>query len=246
MRENCVHAAKQMHAFIRGTRRIHPPPSRVDENDSSKICNSITSKHNEFLNISKRLQRNGYPKKVINNTITKFSNKKPNQDVNDDIEPPPKLVFTKLPFLGDAAYHLEKEIGTFLDTKVQNNFKFILTHTTSPIKNFFRYKDRQQLLHSAGVVYELKCSCGQKYIGQTRRNLITRLKEHNPAKNGSSDVADHLYSNPNHSIDFKNPKILAKDEYLNKLLIKETLLIQQTNPQLNTDKFSHPLYLFNT
>ena len=31
-----------------------------------------------------------------------------------------------------------------------------------------------------------------------------------------------------------------------KLLIKETLLIQEKQPQLNIDKTSTPLYLFNT
>jgi len=32
----------------------------------------------------------------------------------------------------------------------------------------------------SNVVYQLKCSCGSVYIGQTRRNLKSRMEEHNP------------------------------------------------------------------
>ena len=36
-----------------------------------------------------------------------------------------------------------------------------------------------------------------------------------------------------------------RSDHWRKLLIKETLMIQQRNPDLNSDKASIPLYLFN-
>ena len=53
-----------------------------------------------------------------------------------------------------------------------------MSHSTFNIGKLFPYKDRQSLLRSVGAVYQLTCSCGQKYIGQIKRNLITRLNEH--------------------------------------------------------------------
>ena len=50
-----------------------------------------------------------------------------------------------------------------------------MPHSTFNIGKLFPYKDRQSLLHSVGVVYQLTRSCDQKYIGQTKRNLITRV-----------------------------------------------------------------------
>ena len=70
-----------------------------------------------------------------------------------------------------------------------------MSHSTFNIGKLFPYKDRQSLLHSVGVVYQLACSCGQKYIGQTKRNLITRLNEYRTRQN--SEVCRHLMKIPN-------------------------------------------------
>ena len=46
-------------------------------------------------------------------------------------------------------------------------------------------------------------------------------------------------------MDFKNPEILASAFNYRELLIKETLLIQEQQPEIDVDNFSTPLYLFN-
>ena len=93
----------------------------------------------------------------------------------------------------------------------------------------FKFNNRQALLHNAGVAYKLNCSCGQSYIGQTHRNLATRIQEHVP--NGKqiqeSDVAKHLLRNPNRKINFDSLEILGHSNSRRKLRIKETLLIQK-------------------
>ena len=100
----------------------------------------------------------------------------------------------------------------------------------------------QAHLGRSNVAYKVKCSCGHSYIGQTQRNLKFRLDEHNPKKSNhqATDVVKHLYTYPDHFMDFKNP-----DNY-RELLIKETLLTQEQQPEFNVDNFSTPLYLFNT
>ena len=96
----------------------------------------------------------------------------------------------------------------------------------------------------SGVVYKISCSCGCTYIGQTRRNLTTRLKEH--ATSEQSEVCKHLVENPNHQIDFSRPEILGYANDNTRLLILESLFIQEYEPELNIDSKSSPLSLFNT
>ena len=86
-------------------------------------------------------------------------------------------------------------------------------------------------------MYKLTCSCDSVYIGQTRRNLRARLDDHNPAANSNqqSDVAKHLLENPTHFINFNGPEILCSAYNFKELLIKETLLIHQLQPDINVD-----------
>ena len=118
-----------------------------------------------------------------------------------------------------------------------------MSHRDFTIGKLFPYKDRQSLLHSSGVVDQITCSCGQNYIDQAKRNLITRLNEHRMCED--SEVCKHLLNNPNHEINFESPKILDKSNHVTKLRIKETFYISETEPPLNVDNQSLPLYLFN-
>ena len=148
--------------------------------------------------------------------------------------------FFKLQFIDSISMQIEKEIRKFL---YAYDIKLIMFHQSFTIGKLFPYKDRQSLLYCLGVVYQLTCSCGQNYIGQTKRNLITCLNEHQMCED--SEVCKHLLNNPNHEINFDSPKILDRSNQVTKLRIKKTLHISKTEPQLNVENRSLPLYLFN-
>ena len=118
-----------------------------------------------------------------------------------------------------------------------------MSHSIFNIGKLFPHKDRQSLLHSVGVVYQLTCSCGKKYIGQTKRNLITRLNEDRTCQ--SSEVCRHLMENSEHTVNFDSPIILDRSNYTTKLRIKETLHIAKRQPQLNVDSQLLSRFLFN-
>ena len=101
----------------------------------------------------------------------------------------------------------------------------------------FKHKELQHKLYRHNVVYKLTCFCGSAYIAQIRRNLQLRLPEHNPATNPNqhSDVNKHLLKNPNHIIDFSDPQVLCSAYNTKELLIKEILLIQQYQSDINAD-----------
>jgi len=85
-------------------------------------------------------------------------------------------------------------------------------------------------------------------LDKLKRNLKFHLDEHNPLKSNQqiTDVVKHLYTYPGHFMELKNPEILASALNYRELLIKETLLIQEQQPEINVDNFFTPSYLFNT
>ena len=38
------------------------------------------------------------------------------------------------------------------------------------------------MLHRLNILNKITCTYGDSYIGQTKRNLETRIKEHNPGR----------------------------------------------------------------
>ena len=200
----------------------------------------------EFQKISNLLEKNGFPLNYINRQIQHFLAKKqskPKTDKKDDT----KRIFMKLPYIKEMNGHIAKEINGFLK-KLDFKVTFILINETFNLKRLFTFKERQNKLHRSSVVYRITCSCKSTYIGQTSRNLITRLKNHDPnsPNRQDTDVSKHLTDNPDHKIDFDKTEIMAQTNHWRKLLITKTLLIQKHNPNLNVDRTSIPLYLFNT
>ena len=64
---------------------------------------------------------------------------------------------------------------------------------------FTKVKDTLALGKQSNVVYRNPCSCSQVYIGETRRRLEMRLKEHrDTCENGMTEksaVAEHAWEN---------------------------------------------------
>ena len=94
------------------------------------------------------------------------------------------------------------------------------------------------------ILYKLACSCGYTYIGQTRRNLLSKIKEH--ATLQRSEVCKQLLQNPTHRVDFNTLTILSSENDTARLLTLESLFIQEQTPDLNDDSQSSPVMIFNT
>ena len=60
-----------------------------------------------------------------------------------------------------------------------------------------RVKDPTPPEERPGVIYKIKCICGDFYVGETGRNLTTRVKEHKAACRlaafNRSAVAEHTW-----------------------------------------------------
>ena len=68
----------------------------------------------------------------------------------------------------------------------------VITWKTRNIRSLFPLKDKND--YKSCVIYKGDCSCGSRYIGETKRNAEVRWNEHNnPTK--SSEPSKHLRSN---------------------------------------------------
>ena len=97
-----------------------------------------------------------------------------------------------------------------------------------------RHKDETTVDSSNNVVYKICCKdCDASYVGQTKRQLKTRLNEH--IKNSSLNTLKHTVITEhtleyNHTFDWQNKKILDFETNYYKRLISEMIHIKlQTN-----------------
>jgi len=102
------------------------------------------------------------------------------------------------------------------------------------------HKDQTEHLHKNNVIYKINCKdCNASYVGQTKRRLKTRIKEHcNNIKLDDSKhsvVTQHIIDY-NHSFDWNAAKILDSESNYNKRLISEMLHIKEQPDGINLMK----------
>ena len=110
--------------------------------------------------------------------------------------------------------HIPQEIIGFLK-KLDFKVTFILINQTFNSKRLFTLKKHQNKLHCSIVVYRITCSFKSAYVSQTSKNLITRLKNHDPTSPNrqDTDVSKHLTDNSDHKIDFGKTEIMAQTNH---------------------------------
>ena len=108
-------------------------------------------------------------------------------------------------------------------------------------------KEKQVTLYGTNVAYELFCSRDGSYMGKTKRNSNPRLKKrhHGNATGNLTGVTKDIFQNSPHTMNFKNPKIIAPASHPRDILTNETLLIQEHLPTINIDSLIIPLHVFS-
>ena len=115
-------------------------------------------------------------------------------------DPTPRFI---LPFSG--------AITTRISQFLRNKTGFDFGYTPGRKSSQFLSTHKDKLPPCPKGVYRIPCgTCPATYIGQTKRDLKTRLKEHARDirnKKDSSAVSQHIVKNPSHQIDFDNAYI---------------------------------------
>ena len=129
-----------------------------------------------------------------------------------------------------------------LDGYTDEKYQFKVIWETRNIRSLFPLKDRVE--HVSCVVYEGVCTCGESYIGETKRIASIRWKEHtSPSPSATlSDPAKHVLENPTHSFTWK---VLTHAPRQNlKRLILEAFFIAKKKPKINIQINHRLLVLF--
>lgn len=99
-------------------------------------------------------------------------------------------------------------------------------------------KDKPPRDNVCGVVYKISCrDCDSTYIGETSRQLGTRLKEHKKSLTTgtlTSAVSEHS-QNKGHEIDWDAVRIVEQEPLDFPRKVREALHIRRQKPQMNRD-----------
>ena len=129
----------------------------------------------EVARIKAKVLNAGFPHKVIESTINNFNN------VDEELMIPRwlfderKTIVINMSFLNKNE-HFSKKLCEKLEFYANVKVKFNIIWSTRKIKSLFKIKDNVE--HLSCVVYHGICSCRNNCIGETIRNVVTRIDEH--------------------------------------------------------------------
>ena len=148
-----------------------------------------------------------------------------------------KTVVINLPF-SNKNEHFSRTFCKKLEFYTNGKLKFNIW-AKRKIKSLFKIKDNVK--HLSCVIYQGICSCRNNYIGETIRNAVTRIDEHEQP-NRKSEPSKHIKNNPGHKFDWM---ILSRaPSHRLKRIILEAYFMKQLNPSLIDQRDSEILTLF--
>ena len=129
----------------------------------------------EIERIKKILLGNGYPKNIINAQITKkiaqfFTLRR--------FGPEKCPVYLRVPWIGKSSTNLQKEVKIAVES-CYGSVSTRLVLTSKRMLPLAR-KDVLPAIQKSFAIYEYKCHCDSRYVGQTSQRLQDRIKQHVP------------------------------------------------------------------
>ena len=171
----------------------------------------------EEKHLTQVLQENGYPYEVVRTASH------PQQQRTQE-QPCHTLYIPYVSGLGEDLRRVYR----------RHNIRTVFRTPSTLRQELSRVKDKDPMWKVSGLVYEIPCSCGQLYIGETKRALDTWLKEHQVAtrrgETEKSAIAEHAWSQ-HHQPLWGETKVLDHTGNNTILEIKEALHISLRNPR---------------
>lgn len=139
-----------------------------------------------------------------------------------------------------------KNLTTKISSRLNNSDTKLGLRCLNRLNNFIKvWKDKNKKGERNNVIYKINCiDCDVSYVGQTKRQLGTRLTEHrynvrlDPSKH--SVVSEHIIQF-NHSFDWENVRVLDTEFSFQKRLTSEMIHIKEQKNGINLHKDSELL-----
>jgi hypothetical protein len=169
---------------------------------------TFAERKNELDRVKAELAQNGYPRRMVNRMIcTVAKNVGSSGTAVGTLATAAKRKWCKIPFFGDAAYNVRRVMGrhgVHVAFAHEKNLGSLLTHV----------KDKTPILEQANLVYKIPCtSCNVFYVGETKRRLGERVREHQDAVSKldaqKSALVDHVESEE-HAPAWQDVSVLRK------------------------------------
>ena len=165
-----------------------------------RLCSTWNLFHLELEELTRLLMQNGYTKSFIENIIKTQLNRLYSEEPYNKFGPDPKQIFIRLPYLGDASNRLLGSFNSCLNQIKLGTINVNISHYFSCLEGNFSFKDKQPKHLLNDVVYQIKCSCGLRYIGEISRCLKVRFDEHCKREGTNmTEVGKHLAESPDHT-----------------------------------------------
>ena len=191
------------------------------------VCSEPASLHEERVHLSDIFQCNGYPRSFIDRSIKKRKHVRQQAE-----ETSQEKTFIKLPYVRGVSEKLAK---IFRPMGIQ------VAHSSNRLRNrLVKAKDAVKPEKKKGAVYQISCSCGSVYIGESGRPKDVRLKEHvadiKHARLDKSATARH-FSTCRGDLNPLAAKTLATEGHWKRRKVREAIEVKLT-PQatMNLDE----------
>ncbi len=202
---------------------------------AKSLCSDQDGKLEEFKKVESDLANNGYPQSMINKCKKPREKKSESENLDET-----KLAFMSIPYVPGLSEKLRRLARKF---KVRTAFRTQNTLRQSLVKT----KPRNVTQESKNCVYSIKCSCDREYIGETKRPLSIRVKEHkeNTRKGFTeqSKIAQHCWSE-NHTMNWDQASIIHREpHFFKRKLIEASYIKLADRPISQASVEIRPLWL---
>jgi hypothetical protein len=193
-----------------------------------KRCSDIQNWEHHGKDFQNRLRINGHPKEAL-----KMISHDELVSQNPLREKQTQKFFLSIPYVNNEVQYKIRNALKGLGVKIH------IAHKGEKLKNSFKYREKTKcdmknckmkshICMTKGAVYEIKCDiCSKSYIGSSWRYLHTRFKEH------LNQRASPIYSHNQKCKGNLTVKVLAIDGNIQRMRIKEAMLIKERKPALN-------------
>ena len=140
-----------------------------------------------------------------------------------------------IPYQGGKGEQVIKSVRKTIKRLLPSNIK--VSFTGNKLSSCFNIKDKTKFEHRHDVIYLGTCletTCNDNYIGEAKRQIVERVKDHN-GRDFNSHVLKHALENNHQHVSEKDFKIIGNGFGGNNKKRKEAeaLLIREIKPTLN-------------
>ena len=162
-------------------------------------CSTVENRDIALQNLSELYVKNEYPRRMVEKTILEIRNKNfesngNHQKFQDLRKNSPNRFYTlSLPYTSHRCAKVASKLTRLLKTHTPN-YHINIAWRSEKLQKYFSHKLKLPVPDFAkiGTTYKYDCLCQDAYIGESKRSLRTRIKEHNQ-KCRKTAISEHIY-----------------------------------------------------